>query len=94
MRYMIATGILAIGPGVSRGLGYNFGLSLGTAMTIADVLDLLIVGVLLFVDIYKKKNYKPFLTVFIVLLIGSLLWQMRDSAIWQAFAKEYSDLFY
>jgi hypothetical protein len=94
MRYMIATGILAIGPGVSRGLGASFGLSLGTAMTITDVLDLLIVAVLLAVDIYRKKNYKPFLTVFIVLLIDALLWQLRDSSFWQGFAKMYSGLVY
>lgn len=94
MRYMIATGILAIGPGISRGLGYNFGLSLGPAMTIADVLDLVIVGTLLGIDLYRKKNYKPFLTVFIVLLVGSILWQLRDTAPWQSFARNYAELFY
>jgi len=94
MRYMIATGILAIGPGVSRGLSVSFGLSLGTAMSITDVLDLLIVGVLLVSDVYRKKDYKPFLTVFTVLLIGAILWQLRDSSLWQSFAKKYSGLFY
>ena len=91
---MIATGILAIGPGVSRGLGFNFGLGLGTAMTITDVLDLVIVGALLGIDLYRKKNYKPFLTVFLVLLIGSALWQLRDTDGWQTFAKYYAELFY
>ena len=94
MRYMIATGILAIGPGVARGLGSSFGLSLGDAITITDVLDLVIVGVLLGFDVYRKKNYKPFLTVFLVLLVGSVLWQLRDSNLWQTFAKNYAELFY
>jgi hypothetical protein len=94
MRYMIATGILAIGPGVSRGLGSSFGLTLGDAMTITDVLDLVIVAVLLGVDVYRKKNYKPFLTVFLVLLIGSVLWQIRDTALWQTIAKNYAEMFY
>lgn len=94
MRYMIATGILAIGPGISRGLGYNFGYDLGIAMTIADVLDLAIVGLLLGIDIYRKKNYRPFLIVFLVLLIGSVLWQLRDTNAWQTFAKNYAALFY
>lgn len=94
MRYMIATGILAIGPGVSRGLGFNFGLDIGTAMTITDVLDLVIVGVLLSVDLYRKKNYKPFLIVFLVLLIGSALWQLRYTDGLQSFAKYYAQLFY
>ncbi|MBP6686672.1 MAG: hypothetical protein KA160_02340, partial [Lacibacter sp.] len=61
---------------------------------ITDVLDLVIVGVLLAVDVYRKKNYKPFLTVFLVLLIGSLLWQLRDTSLWQTFAKNYAEMFY
>ena len=94
MRYMIATGILAIAPGLSRGLGHNFGLDIGTTMTIADVVDLSIVAVLLGVDVYRKKNYKPFLIVFLVLLIGAALWQLRDTSGWQTFAKNYAELFY
>jgi hypothetical protein len=94
MRYMIATGILAIGPGVSRGLGHSFGLDLGTTMTITDVLDLAIVGSLVVVDVYRKKNYKPFLTVFLVLFVGSVLWQLRNTGGWQTFAKSYAELFY
>ncbi len=94
MRYMIATGILAIGPGIGRGLMHSFGLSVWDALTITDVLDLVIVGILLGIDVYRKKNYKPFLTVFLVLLIGSVLWQLRDSTLWQTFAKNYAELFY
>ena len=94
MRYMIATGILAIGPGVSRGLGHSFGLDIGTTITITDGLDLVIVGALLAIDLYRRKNYKPFLTVFIVLLIGSVLWQLRDTDGWQTFAKYYAQLLY
>jgi hypothetical protein len=94
MRYMIATGILAIGPGVGRGLGAGFGINIYDALTITDVLDLVIVGILLGFDLYHKKNYKPFLTVFMVLLIGSVLWQLRDTAFWQTFAKNYVELFY
>ena len=73
---------------------HSFGLDFGTALTITDVLDLAIVGVLLAVDVYRKKSYKPFLTVFIVFLIGSLLWQLRYTNFWQTFAKNYADLFY
>jgi hypothetical protein len=94
MRYMIATGILAIGPGVGRGLIHSLGVEFPTALTITDVLDLAIVGTLLGFDIYRKKNYKPFLVVFIVFLIGSILWQLRDSAAWQSFAKWYAAMFY
>ena len=94
MRYMIATGILAIGPGVSRGLDHSFGVEFVNAIIITDVLDLAIVGVLLGIDVHRKKNYKPFLTVFLVLLAGAVLWQLRDSGFWQTFAKNYAELFY
>lgn len=94
MRYMIATGILAIGPGVGRGLIGSFGVEFWNALTITDVIDQAIVGFLLGFDIYRKKNYKPFLVVFLVFLIGALLWQLRDSAAWQSFAKSYAAMFY
>ncbi len=94
MRYMIATGIIAIGPGVGRGLINSFGIGFGNSLTITDVLDLAIVGFLLGYDFYKKKNYKPFLVVFIIFLIGGILWQVRDSAAWQSFAKTYAAWFY
>lgn len=94
MRYMIATGIIAIGPGVGRGLINSFGIELGPALAITDAIDLAIVGFLLGYDIYRKKNYKPFLIVFIVFLIGALLWQIRDNAAWQSFAKSYAAWFY
>jgi len=93
MRYMIATGLLAIGPGVGRGL-ISSGVEFPNALTITDVLDLAIVGCLLGFDIYRKKNYKPFLVVFIVFLIGGILWQLRDNAAWQSFAKSYAAMFY
>jgi hypothetical protein len=38
MRYMIATGLLAIGPGVGRGL-ISSGVDFPTALTITDVID-------------------------------------------------------
>jgi hypothetical protein len=94
MRYMIATGLLAIGPGMGRGLINSFGIEFGNALTITDVLDLAIIGFLLGYDIYRKKNYKPFLVVFIIFLIGSLLWQIRYSEAWQSFAKSYAAWFY
>lgn len=94
MRYMIATGILAIGPGVGRGLISSFSMEFWNALTITDLIDLAIVGFLLGFDIYRNKNYKPFLVVFVVFLVGSLLWQVRDSAAWQSFARSYAAMFY
>ena len=94
MRYMIATGILGIGPGFGRGLIFSGGMDIGPALTITDIVALSIVGVLLVYDILHKKDYRPWLTVFAVLLVGVILWQIRDTAAWQSFAKTYAALLY
>jgi hypothetical protein len=93
MRYMIATGLIGIGPGVGRGL-ITLGVGFGPAITITDTIDLAIVGFLLGYDIFKKKNYKPFLLIFIVFLIGAFLWQIRATDAWQSFARNYAAWFY
>ena len=93
MRYMIATGVIGIGPGVGRGL-ISVGVDFGTAITITDTVEVLIPSILLGYDIYKKKNYKPSLIIFIVFLIGGFLWQIRATDAWQSFAKTYAAWFY
>jgi hypothetical protein len=93
MRYMIATGIIGIGPGVGRGL-ISLGVDFGTAITITDTIEVVIPAVLLGYDIYRKKNFKPALIILVVFLIGGILWQIRDSAAWQSFAKAYASFFY
>ena len=94
MRYMIATAILAIGPGMGRGLINSLNLDFGLALTITDAIALTIVAILLGYDYMKKRNLKPFLVVFLVLLVGAILWQFRYSDGWQTFAKKYAELLY
>lgn len=94
MRYMIATGILAIGPGVGRGLMTQLGVSFHNALTITDIVEIAIPAICLGYDIYKKKNYKPWLTILFVMVIGAFLWQVKYSEAWQTFAAKYAALFY
>jgi hypothetical protein len=94
MRYMIATGILAIGPGIGRGLITSFEIPLFTSLSFTDVLGLVIVGALLGVDLVKKNDYKPYLVVFLVLLTGSVMWQISYSDFWQNFGRSYVELLY
>ncbi|HSK12521.1 MAG TPA: hypothetical protein VK907_04850, partial [Phnomibacter sp.] len=93
MRYMIATGLLAIGPGIGRGFA-TLGLEIGPALALTDLISLAIVGALLGYDIFRRKNFKPFLLVFCVLLTGALLWQIRDTDLWQGLARFYAETFY
>lgn len=94
MRYMLATGLLGIGPGVARGLMYSFDFSLMNAILVSDTISLLIVGVMLGYDIARKKNLKPLLTVFLVLLAGTILWIFSNSGAWLSFARWYAGAFY
>lgn len=93
MWYMIATGLLAIGPGIGRGLAQGFG-NFAMSITITDLLVLLISGGLLFLDSYHKKSYRASLTIFIVLFGYMTLWQIRDTSLWQNFAQDYATAFY
>lgn len=94
MRYMIATGMLAIGPGLGRGLIFQLGLGFHEALTITDILEVAFPAMFLAYDIYKRRDYRPWLVVLVVMLVGALLWQFKYSAPWQAFAAKYAELFY
>jgi hypothetical protein len=94
MRFMIGTGILAIGPGIGRGLINELGVSFHHSLTITDIVEIAIPAICLGYDIYRKKNYRPWLTILVVMVIGALLWQFKYTEAWQFFAANYAALFY
>ena len=94
MRYMIGTAIIAIGPGIGRGLMAAFNMDLVAALTITDCIDIVIAAVLLGFDIRQNKNYKPYLVILLTFIVGALLWQFRMSAPWQAFSGLWAGLFF
>lgn len=94
MRYMLATGLLGIGPGVARGLINSFDMSLMNAILVSDTISLLIAGVMLGFDIARKKDLKPLVTILLVLAAGTILWLFCNSEAWMSFAKWYAGAFY
>ena len=94
MRYMIGTGILAIGPGAGRVLIHDFGFSFHNAHTVTQFVEFGIAAVFLAYDIYKKREFRPSLTIAIAMLVGAILWQVKYTDGWQAFAAKYAALFY
>jgi hypothetical protein len=72
-----------IGPGLGRVLILSFEMPppIGISITLAAVSVLAIL--LLAVDLVKKRDYKPFLIVACLMLLQSVLWEIRYTAVWQ-----------
>jgi hypothetical protein len=83
MRYMIGTALLMIGPGLGRVLILSFEMPppIAISATLWAVSGLAIA--LLVVDLIKKRDYKPFLIVACLMLLQSLLWEIRYTGVWQ-----------
>lgn len=94
MRFMMATGILGIGPGLGRALINSLHVPFFNAIFITDMISIFLVVLLLVFDIYKKKPFWPFLVVLAVLLVGGLMWVYSDSEGWMNFAEWYAKKLY
>ena len=83
MRYMIGTALLMIGPGLGRVLILFLEMPppIGISITLAVIAVLAIA--LLINDVVKKRDYKPFLIVTCLMLLYSVLWEIRYTALWQ-----------
>lgn len=94
MRYMIGTGLLMMGPGLGRGLIVYFKMPppLGISVSLAAVA--LISIAFLVVDLVKKRDYKPNLIVVMLMVLYSLLWELRYTAVWQGFGDISAKLFF
>lgn len=94
MRYMIATSLLMIGPGLGRALiifgGIPFPVSVSVVLYLATFLSL----VFLFFDWRAKRDIKPFTTITIAIAINLLCWVFQTSAWWVGFAKGFVQLFF
>ena len=93
MRYMIGTALLMIGPGLGRVLILYFEVPppIGISITLAVVAVLAMT--LLVVDLVKKRDYKPFLIVACLMLLQSVLWEIRYTAMWQGVGEVIAKLY-
>ena len=87
MRYMIATSLLMIGPGLGRALIIFGGISFPSAVSITLYIEEIIALLFLLNDIRKGNNFKPFLTITIILIIDHLCWGFQNASWWQSIAK-------
>lgn len=94
LRYMIGTGLLMIGPGLGRALIIYFNIPFEEAVSRVDEVVLAVAFLFLIIDIYRKKNFKPTLTVFLILLVSHLFWLLRAGPVWQPLGKAWAALFF
>ena len=87
MRYMISTSLLMIGPGLGRALIIFGGIPFPVSVTIVYYVSELIAVLFLVNDIWRKNNFKPFLTVTIILVFNHICWAFQNEGWWQAIAK-------
>lgn len=94
MRYMIATSLLMIGPGLGRTLIFFGGMPFPMSVNVAgNYIPELIAVIFLLNDIRKANNVKPFLTITVFLIIHHLCWAFQTASWWQTIAKWVTYLF-
>jgi hypothetical protein len=87
MRYMIATSLLMIGPGLGRALIIWGGIPFPVSVSIVYYLSEIIAVLFLLNDVRRGNNFKPFLTITIVLILNHICWAFQHAAWWQSTAK-------
>lgn len=94
MRYMIGTALLMIGPGLGRGLITYGNIPFEAGVTYSDEIVLLISLGLLLYDVFKKKNIRPYLTIFLALLVSHIFWLTKMEPVWQFLGGSFAKIFY
>ncbi len=94
MRYMIATSLLMIGPGLGRALIILGGIPFPVSVMAVLWLSTLIALVFLLLDIRSRKNPIPFLVIFLVIGLNLLCWLFQASGWWLTFAKTFAQVFF
>jgi hypothetical protein len=86
MRYMIATSLLMLGPGLGRALIIFGGIPFPVAVSIVIYISEIMAVLFLINDIRKGNNFKPFLTITIILIFNQLCWTFQTAGLWQSIA--------
>lgn len=87
MRYMVATSLLMIGPGLGRTLIIFGGLPFPVSVSITLYLSEAIAILFLLYDLRKGNPFKPFLTISLILIFNHLCWVFQSAGWWQTIAK-------
>ena len=94
MRYMIATSLLMIGPGLGRALIIFGGIPFPVAVTAVLYLSTLLALGFLLLDIRNRQSPIPFLVILLVIGLNLLCWLFQTSGWWLRFARVFARIFF
>ncbi len=94
MRYMIATSLLMIGPGLGRALIIFGGISFPVAVTATMYVSEFIALIFLAFDYFNGRSIKPYAIILSVLIACHLCWAFQMSGWWQGFGEWFVGVFY
>lgn len=95
MRYIIGTSLVLIGPGLGRALISLGGISFQLSVQLSFIVTEFILAGLIFYDIKKANDYKPYAVLLIIFLSCHLGWFfMPYSSLWQSVCGKFVQLFF
>lgn len=95
LRFMIGTALVMIGPSLDRIIFSYFPISPEFDMSYIQLyFKVGLAAILLLNDIIKKKEWKPYLIVFLAFLFSAFVYHARYSEAWLAFGRFVVNTFY
>ena len=80
---MIGTSLFMIGPSLGRALIIYFGKTLDQAVDFTNFLSIGIATALMLNDMLRKRSYKAFTIVLLVMVCLHIVWELRNTGAWQ-----------
>ena len=94
MRYMIATSLLMIGPGLGRALiifgGTPFPIAVNATMYVSEIIAIIFLAF----DYFNGRSIKPFIVILSVLISCHLFWAFQMTPAWQVFGEWFVKVFF
>lgn len=94
MRYMIATGLLIIGPAAGRALEFYGGQSFDQSVFYSALFVEFLTLLLIIFDWFNKAPYKPYLLTLLFLVSFHITWASKSAAWWQQIGGFIADHFF
>jgi len=94
IRYIIATALVMIGPGLGRAIIFVLKLHPIVGVLSMFLLPTIIASIFLYADYKNKRNTKPFKTITILLALQIVCALLQKTIIWQGFAKWFVTVFF